>query len=265
MSYFETIVLAVIQGLTEFVPVSSSGHLVLMRVLGHWSDEGGVFLDVVLHAGSLVAILVYFRVYLWQMFKGFFMPSAPAELRKESRGLVLKLILATIPAVVAGVFLESRMSSFRSGLAVGIIMMATAAWFTVCERIRRMNAKGEVTVLGAVFMGLAQIVAMLPGASRSGWTIAAGVLNGANREKAARFSFLMAIPVLLGAVALELVKGCPSGMSILIILTGFAVCFAVSLVAIMFCMQLFKRHSLIPFAVYLVLLGAFFVIRSVVI
>ena len=258
MNVLQVILLAIVQGTTEFIPVSSSGHLVLVRELLHWSDEGGIFFDTVLHAGSLLAILIYFRQDWVQTLQ-------TITHRKSGdiyhRHLFIYLIIATIPVVLAGPFIASHMNELRNARTVGMIMIMTASWFFFCEQYGK-KFNRNLTWQIAVFMGIAQVFALLPGASRSGLTIGAGVLFGMARSKAARFSFLMAIPTILGATILESGHLCtsPVHMPLWQPVLGFIVCFTVSLAAIHFCLQLFRRYSLIGFGIYLALFGLILVI-----
>jgi len=258
MNVLQVILLAIVQGTTEFIPVSSSGHLVLVRELLHWSDEGGIFFDTVLHAGSLLAILIYFSKDWVQTLQ--------AVLNRKSndtyhKNLFIYLVIATIPVMLAGPFIASYMHNLRHAKTVGIIMMMTASWFFFCEQYGKKVTR-NLTRRISIFMGVAQVFALLPGASRSGLTIGAGVLSGLSRSEAAKFSFLMAIPTILGAAILESGHLCtaPIHMPLWQPLLGFIVCFAVSLAAIHFCLQLFRKYSLIGFGIYLAIFGLILVL-----
>ena len=254
MDILQSIILALIQGTTEFIPISSSGHLVLVREFLGWSDENGIFFDVILHAASLLAIVVYFFRDWLQMLLSVLRPR-DAALREERR-LLIQLVVATVPVALLGPWLEPRMGFFRRGGVIGLIMILTALWFLLCER-KHAVVREKLTWRAVVLMGLAQVLAVLPGASRSGLTISTGVLAGQRRVQAARFSFFMVAPTIIGAVILE---GCHLGDMALNgmlwpLLTGFAVCFATSLACIHFCLSLFRRYTLSVFAFYLLGMG----------
>ncbi len=266
MTILQAIVLAIVQGATEFIPISSSGHLVLVRELFRWSDVGGIFVDTILHVASLLAILVYFREDWLKVIRAFRVSGVEgrglgAE-SVEARGMLWILIAATLPAVLVGPFIETKMDALRSGGVIGVIMIITAGWFFLCERREGRNPI-RIGYRVALFMGAVQVFALMPGASRSGLTIAAALLCGRKREDAARFSFLMAVPTIMGALLLEAGKVIQSPVGDLspwVVLLGFVICFIVSLASITFCMRLFRRHSLAVFGTYLLILGAVLVV-----
>jgi len=265
ITFWQAAALAVIQGITEFVPVSSSGHLVLARILLGWSGEAGLAFDTVLHAGSLFALLLYFRHDLAAICKSWLAlarprTDSPADMEPAGRRRELWLIAAaTAPAVVAGPFLKALVEtqSVRNSLVTGSAMILTAALFAVSD-FKRMPGRRTMSFTHALVIGCAQVVAFLPGASRSGWTIGAGVLCGHAREAAVRFSFLMAIPVIAGAVLFQLkdiVNMANLAADPLQVAVGFVLSFAVSLGAIHFCVSYFRTHSLRIFAVYMASVG----------
>lgn len=260
VNIWQSLALAFIQGLTEFLPVSSSGHLVLARKLFGWTDEGGLLFDTILHGGSLAAILLYFWREWAGIFSGYF--SAESANRGYYRRLPWLLLAATVPVVLAGPVLKPLLESdatVRNPFATGLSMLITALLFLLAEYRPAPAAGKQMTFFNAAFIGCMQIVALLPGASRSGWTASAGILAGQSRDNAVKFAFLMAIPAIAGAIVFQskdILETSQTGIASGLILAGFAVSFMVSLGAIHFCLKYFRRHTLRPFAVYLILTGA---------
>ncbi len=205
MSLLQALFLGLIQGLTEFLPVSSSGHLVLVPALLHWPAPGLAF-TVAVHVGTLLAVLIYYRrdwaAILGRTGAWLVKRSSPAP--KEAH-LLLALVIGTIPGAVVGLTLESRVESmFNSVALVGAALVGTALVLLVAERLhRRRGQPGEVAWWQALVIGIAQAAAVIPGLSRSGMTIAAGLLCGLPRDWAARYAFLLSVPIILGAGAKE--------------------------------------------------------------
>lgn len=266
LNIWQTLALAIVQGITEFLPVSSSGHLVLLRKIFGWSDQGGLVFDTVLHGGSLAAILIYFRrewiaiVRAYLRASGTCVGNGACSDNTYYRKLPWLVVVATLPVVVAGPVLKPLLESdetIRNASITGLSMIMTALLFLLAERCKPTSEK-PVGFLNAIFIGCMQIAALLPGASRSGWTTAGGLFCGQRRENAVRFAFLMAVPAIAGAIIFQTreIIGTPqSGFNPLFILSGFAVSFISSLAAIHFCLKYFHAHSLRPFAIYLILVG----------
>lgn len=271
LTFWQSLALAIIQGLTEFLPVSSSGHLVLIRRIFDWSDEGGLVFDTVLHAGSLLAILIYFWREWVEICRAYFSRQGKLEIgnwKIESadgafyRRLPWLIIAATVPVIIAGPFLRPLLESdvmIRNAWVTGLSMIMTALLFLLAEQNRRPSAEKRLSFLNALFIGCMQIAAFLPGASRSGWTTAGGILCGQRRDNAVRFAFLMAVPAIAGAIVFQTKEMIPSpqtgGFDSVLMLLGFTMSFASSLAAIHFCIKYFRNHSLRPFAVYLIIIG----------
>ena len=198
MTWLEAVILGIIQGITEFLPISSSGHLVLAQ---HFMDihEGGVFLEVILHMGTLTAILVYFWDDLHNLSNNVFNGVA------ESRTYVLYMAVSTVPAVCAGIFFENHIeSAFIPSVVIWMLMitgLAVGSTYFVKNRSRR-----EFTYMIVLYIGFTQAFALLPGISRSGITISVALLMGIKHHEAAKLSFFMAIPALLGASLLQMIK-----------------------------------------------------------
>lgn len=198
MDLIEAIVLGVIQGLTEFLPVSSSGHLELGKaVLGSVPEEG-MLMTIVLHFATALSTVVIFRKDIVQIFKGLF----KFKNNEESR-FSLYVVISMIPAAVVGMLFEDQIDSFFSGNLgiVGAMLILTGGLLFVADRARA--TEGKVTISRAIIVGIAQAIAILPGISRSGATIGTSVLLGIDRQRAARFSFLMVVPLILGAMAVK--------------------------------------------------------------
>jgi undecaprenyl-diphosphatase len=196
VSYIDAIVLGIVQGLTEFLPVSSSGHLVLaQKLLG--VKQAGVTFEVLVHLGSLVAVLIYFRAKIWLLIKSLFVSEHYAY-----RKVVLFLIVGTIPAVIVGFSLRDFFEqSFSSPVLASSMLIVTGAILLSTRFVRKSSR--NVNLAAAIIMGIGQAISILPGISRSGTTIASGMLWGVDPSEAAEFSFLLSIPAIAGAVVLN--------------------------------------------------------------
>lgn len=265
LNLWQSLALAAVQGATEFLPVSSSGHLVLAREIFGWSDQGGLVFDTVLHGGSLAAILIYFWREWVAIFRAYFLKSEIGNPKIESANgayhrLPWLVAIATVPVVIAGPVLKPLLESgeqIRNASLTGLSMIMTALLFLLAER-RMTSAEKRISFLNALFIGCMQIIAFLPGASRSGWTTAGGVFCGQKRDYAVRFAFFMAVPAIAGAIIFqsrEIIRSQETEFDPFSILSGFVVSMIVSLGAIHFCLKYFRSHSLRPFAVYLILVG----------
>lgn len=246
----EAILLGIIQGITEFIPVSSSGHLVLFHeVLTVGTQE--LLFDVGLHLGTLLALLLYFRKDIAQLVRGFF-GGKPADVL-----LTKMLVIGTIPAVIAGLLLQDLAeAAFRSPVSVAAMLALFGVVMLLAERYAKTRKPVEIKAIGireAVMIGVAQACAIVPGVSRSGATISAGLFAGLNRVAAARFSFLLAMPVILGASikvlftdsAYRTLLENPAMFS-----AGFLAAFVSGLVAIRFLLGFVARYSIASFAYY---------------
>jgi len=250
-------VLALVQGLTEFFPVSSSGHLVLVpHVLG-WPDQG-LAMDVAVHVGTLGAVIVYFWRDLWRMLDGLWRLAKGK--RNRDATLAFYFIAATVPAVVAGFLLHKYMpGGIRSVMVVGWAMLGFGFLLWFADRtgmtVRRIEHMG---LFDALAIGVAQAVALIPGTSRSGITMTAARFLGIERHEAARFSMILSIPAIGGAGALEAWEMFKTGGTFLtpdvLMAVGFA--FIAGLFALVFLMNWLKRANFTPFVVYRICLGA---------
>lgn len=252
-------VLGLVQGLTEFIPVSSSGHLVIIRDLMGWADQGNFF-DAVLHLATLVAVLIYFGRDWWNMLKALFSRTPGREARFDRR-LFWLIVVATLPALVLGPWLEPWIGvHFRGLLPVAIFMVVAGIIFWLVDH--RVKLKNDLTRLNsarAFGIGLAQALATLPGISRSGSTIVTGMYMELKRDAAAKFSFLMAAPIiaLAGGYSLyqSIREGTLNSSDYLFWLVAFGVSLVAGLLAIRFLMAFLKKHSLDVFTYYLVIVG----------
>jgi len=196
MSYLDAIILGILQGLTEFLPVSSSGHLVLAQELLHVSDSGVTF-EVMVHLGTLLSVLVYFRGKLMRLVGSLFNPEM-----KEERLIVYYLIIGTVPAGLAGFFLEDFFErTFSNPFMTAVMLLVTGAILLLTRFIKKGEQK--IKLPAAVIMGIGQALAIFPGISRSGTTIAFGMYSRVKPSEAAEFSFLLAIPAIGGAAVLK--------------------------------------------------------------
>ena len=260
MSILEAIVLAVVQGLTEFLPVSSSGHLVLARWLFGWDDPGLDF-DVAVHVGTLAAILWAFRREVWGVLHGLRHDDAVVEGLKPRRLVWLGLI-GTIPiVVVGGLFYDSLQEGLRDATTAGVLLVATGGLIAGAEwRSRRMGESMALAPLDerrSLAIGLAQCLAVLPGISRSGMCMVAGMALGHSGEAAARWAFWLSMPALAGAGVLAVASLLREGGDVDAgpLAIGAVVSFATALIAIRGLLWLVRGRSLVPFAVYCLIAG----------
>lgn len=254
MSYLQAIVLGVVQGLTEFLPVSSSGHLILMPRLLGWADQGLAF-DAAVHLGTLAALLAYFRAELGQLAGG-----------GRSRRLLPLLAAASLPALGAGWLFAARVErELRSPVPVAVALAGWAVVMWVADRRARPARPGageslaEVGWAPGLAVGLAQALALVPGTSRSGVTIAVAMLVGLDRPTAARFSFLLGIPVTAAAggyKTLGLVAGGLPPDAAGPLVAAVAAAFLSGWLAVWFLVAYLTRRSLLPFVVYRLALAA---------
>jgi undecaprenyl-diphosphatase len=206
--FWEALVLGCVQGLTEFLPISSSAHLTLLPQLFHWQTPwlNSLSFDVALHLGTLLALLLYFWKEVWSMAAAWLCKGLTSQaLADPDSKLAWWIILATIPAIVLGIPLEKKVEIwFRAPLAVAICLMAAGLLMGAAEYFsRKQKDLAELSLGQALAIGCAQALALIPGVSRSGITLTAGLFAGFKREDAARFSFLLAIPVTAGACILK--------------------------------------------------------------
>lgn len=261
----KAIVLGVVQGATEFLPVSSSGHLVIVPWLLGWSP-GDLLFDTVLHWGTLLSILVVFWSDILAIVRASLTSLVQRSLADPNARLGWWIVLASVPAVFTGLLLKDQIEAlFHEPVAAGGFLFVTAAFLLSSEwlarRARAVKTLERLTLIDSLLIGLAQAVALAPGISRSGSTIAAGLARGLRRDEAARFSFLLGTPAFLGAGLLQLTdvlgtdpgrlaEGWPA------LLVGFAASAISGVLVIRFLLSFLRSHTLYPFVIYCVLAGA---------
>jgi len=257
LELIEAVILGVVQGLTEFLPVSSSGHLLLGQYfLGLDQDRFGLSFDVALHMGTLVAVVSYFWRDLIMMAFAFLRSFGHRDLANDpDQRLAYLVIASTVPAALIGFLFEGFLEhTVRSPWAVVFNFVFVGALFLVAEAAGSRSRQASKLRFGeAVGIGLAQAAALVPGVSRSGATITLGLFLGLRREEAARFSFLMSVPIIAGAGSLELAEVIASGMStheLALFVTGFVTSAFVGYFAVRFLLAYLTRHSLRAFAYY---------------
>ena len=260
MGLIQALILGIIQGLTEFLPISSSGHLVLVPAALGWKSPTLVF-DAVVHLATLVAVVVFFRNELGNMIVAWWKGLWSGQPLKvvESR-LAWWVILGTVPGILAGVLLEDYFESlFSNPQAVGGLLLVTAFLLVLADIIgKRQRGFSEMTWLDSILIGIGQAAAIAPGISRSGATISAGMFCGLSRETAARFSFILAIPIIAGAGlknVYELVRHGDVTAEASTLIVGFIAAAVCGYAAIKFLLAYLRQRKLYPFAVYCLIVG----------
>jgi undecaprenyl-diphosphatase len=250
MSYFDAIILGIVQGLTEFLPVSSSGHLVLVQQFMQVKEAGLAF-DLVLHLGTLVAVFIYFRAAIWRLIQALFGGGTP-----EDRKMILWLVIGTIPAGVIGYLFEDYFEqAFGSPVNTSWALIITGAILLATRFVRAGDR--PISFQSSVWMGIGQAVAILPGISRSGTTIATGLFVGVKPSQAAEFSFLLSIPVIAGAVLLKAKEIIHTPVELIgPYLAGMLVSLLFGLLSVYVVLATVKRGKFAYFAYYCFAVGA---------
>ena len=261
MTTLQIIILAVVQGITEFLPISSSGHLVLVPFLFEWTDQGLAF-DVAVHFGSLTAVCVFFRKDIASLLSGGKQLLGGNMASPESR-MSLAIALGTVPAAIAGLLFASWIEqNLRDPAVIVYTLAGYGILMAVADRYgRRERSLAAVGYTDAIIIGCAQALSLVPGTSRSGITITAARFLGFERQDAARFSFLLSAPVILGAASYKFIALLASGESVAWKELGFgaAVAAVVAYASIDIFMRVVTRIGLVPFAVYRLILAAILV------
>lgn len=259
MDTLQAILLGIVQGITEFLPVSSSGHLQIAKELLGVELSENVTFDVTLHAATVLSTIVVMWREIWKLLASLF-----SRTFNEEQAYVLKILLSMVPAGVVGVLFADRIEALFASLPfVGFMLLLTAALLTFAYRAKP-REKSEISYRDAFLIGCAQAVATLPGLSRSGSTIATGLLLGNRKEEVAHFSFLMVIPVILGKMLLDILSGDMSAMSVgtVPLVAGFVAAFVVGALACRFMIDIVKRGKLIWFAWYCAAAGILSIVGS---
>ena len=258
--------LGLLQGLTEFLPISSSAHLILLPLLLGWEDQGLAF-DIAVHVGTLIAVVSYFRKDIRKLIVGWFASIVNQQQTQESR-LAWMVIIGTIPVGLVGLFAGDLIEIYLRSpviIALSTILFALLLWWS---DVKGPRSKDEyaITIRAAVIIGLYQVLALIPGTSRSGVTMTAGLILGLTREAAARFSFLLSVPLIFLAGSLKSLELINS--SIAIDWFSIAVGVVVSALSAFACIALFLRMlekiGMLPFVIYRLFLGAFLVYLYVI-
>jgi len=257
MEIINAVILGLVQGITEFLPISSSGHLIILRdILGQQVDYGLAY-DAVLQLATTLAILLYFRKDIFALFLSFFKLISGKENNPEQKKITYAVILGTIPAVILGIFLENAMDTvFRSSVLVAGTLILGAVIMFLADKFATQNK--QITPRNGFVVGLFQALALIPGMSRSGMTISGGLFMGLNRELATRFSFILAFPILFGSGLKKFLDLGTSGLLDVIgpnLLIGCAVSFFSGLLAIHFLLKFLKNHNLNLFIWYRVIVA----------
>ena len=265
MTWWEAFILGLVQGLTEFLPVSSSGHLEIGQVLLGTAGEENLTFAIVVHTATVLATIVVFWKQIVELFRGTFF----TKTWNSEKQYVAKILVSMIPVFVVGMFFKDEVEAFFGNglMLVGICLLITAALLALSEWISKRHNEGhEVTYKDAILIGCAQAVAVLPGLSRSGTTIATGLMCGVKKEEVAKFSFLMVLIPILGEAFLSLIDVIKGEETTTIgwlpLVVGFIAGFIAGAFACRFMIEIVRKQKLIYFAIYCLLVGAVAIVYS---
>ena len=259
MTVLNAIILGAVQGLSEFLPISSSGHLIIVRQLFNWRTNSDLAFDAVLQLATVLALVVYFRKDIWHLTKVFFAMITRKTAEQKDKIMIWVITIGTIPAVIAGLLLQKYMeTTFRSAVLVCIILIIGSGVMFFAEKFSKKNE--ELTIKKGLWIGVFQCLALVPGFSRSGATISGGLFMGLSREEATRFSFLLSIPIVFGSGLKEFISLARTGIlatNNFSLFFGSLTAFIVGIFAIEFLIRFLKRYPLNIFIYYrLILAGA---------
>ena len=265
MTDLHIMLLSALQGLTEFLPVSSSGHLILFSKFTTFPDQG-LALDVAVHVGSIIAVMIYFSETIWSMIKGVFKTWFIPNFKNAGAKLFWLIVVGTIPAVIAGLFLvKTGTDELRSARLIGWTMLCFGIVLYLADKIGMTIRKIEhLGLLDAILIGIAQCLALIPGTSRSGITITMGRFLGLERREAAKFAMLLSIPTIAGAGALVGWELFQQGnlAEIIYAMDGITYSFIASIIAIYIIMWWLKKSTFLPFVIYRIFLGSYLLLDS---
>lgn len=251
MTIFQAIIIGIIQGLTEFLPVSSSGHIELSKAILGVNLDNNLGFSIAVHVATVLSTLLVFRKEIIDLFTGFF--SFKLNLQTH---YVFKLLISAIPVGVIGVLFKDQIESLFEGnlVVVGVMLLVTAMLLVLTRLVKPKHSK-PIGYIDSIIIGFAQAVAVMPGLSRSGTTISTGLLLGKNRDEVARFSFLMVIIPVLGAAFLDILKGDISNIISAPVVAGFIAAFISGFLACSFMLRIVRKGNLYWFALYCALVG----------
>jgi len=260
MDWLEALILGIVQGLTEFLPVSSSGHLELGKAILGVNAEKSLAFTVVVHGATVLSTIVVFYKDIWQLIKGLF-----AFRWNEETQYIAKIFISMIPVIILGIFFKEEVEGFFTGnvLLVGSMLLVTALLLASTYLIKQNEKK--ISFFNSFIIGIAQAFAVLPGISRSGATISTGLLLGNRKANVARFSFLMVLIPILGANFKDIYDGgvgAENGIGALPLLVGFLAAFISGLLACRWMIGIVKKGKLIYFAIYCFIIGSIAIIYS---
>lgn len=259
------LLLSILQGITEFLPVSSSGHLILFSKFTTFPDQG-LALDVAMHVGSIIAVIIYFSESIWEMVKGLLKSYLLPNFKIAGNKLFYLVIIATLPVVAFGLFMKSQnMEELRDARLIGWTILGFGLLLFIADKIGMTIRKiDHLTAVDALLIGCAQCIALIPGTSRSGITITMGRFLGLERREAAKFSMLLSIPAILAAATLvgyELYQQ-DNLQAIIDAIDGVTYSFISSIIAIYVIMWWLKKSTFLPFVIYRIFLGSFLLLDS---
>lgn len=267
MSILQTIWLAIVQGLTEFLPVSSSGHLILFSKFTNYPDQG-LAVDIALHIGSLIAVLIYFHKDILNMIKDVFSSFCLPDFKKSYNRLAYLIVIASIPALVSGFLLRNfGMEMLRSPKIIGwTILIYGILLYIADSKGKNIKNTEQIGLKEAICIGLAQCLALIPGTSRSGITITMARFLNINRSDAAKFSMLLSVPTILAAGTLEAFRLYKTGgiAELVSVTDAVLYSFIASIVVIFAMMKWLKKFTFLPFVIYRIVLGLALILYDVI-
>ncbi len=258
-------ILGVVEGLTEFLPISSTGHLILAGSLLSWSDEKAKLFDIVIQTGAMFAVLIYFRQRIWNVLSGLFSDRA-------SQKFAMNVVIATIPAVVLGLTFGKMIKAhlFKpvpvaiAFVVGGFIILIVERWYSKQSKTSRVQEMDDLSPLDALKLGLAQCAALIPGTSRSGATIIGGLCFGLSRKAATEFSFFLAIPILIGTAGYDTYKyrHLLSMADVPVFGVGMAFAFVSALLCVHWLIRFIATNNFVPFAIYRIVFGGIILLTA---